>query len=68
MLAGLLLTCGGLLGFLPVLGFWMLPIGLLLLAEDVPPLRSARGWVLDWIERRYPSCPVLEIKHRKVRT
>lgn len=31
---------GGTLGFLPVLGFWMLPLGLLLLAEDIPPLRS----------------------------
>jgi hypothetical protein len=55
MPAGALLTCGGLLGFLPGLGFWMLPLGLLLLAEDVPPLRSARAWVLVWIERRHPS-------------
>jgi len=55
MPAGALLTCGGLLGFLPILGFWMLPLGLILLAEDVPPLRSARAWVLDWIERRYPN-------------
>jgi hypothetical protein len=55
MPAGVLLICGGLLGFLPVLGFWMLPLGLMLLAEDVPPLRSARARILDWIERRYPS-------------
>ncbi len=55
MPAGALLTCGGLLGFLPILGFWMLPLGLILLAEDVPPLRSARAWALDWIERRYPN-------------
>lgn len=32
---------GGLLGFLPVLGFWMLPAGLLLLAVDVPAVRPA---------------------------
>jgi hypothetical protein len=38
----MLLICGGLLGFLPILGLWMLPLGLLLLAEDVPPLKSAR--------------------------
>jgi hypothetical protein len=55
MPAGVLLTCGGLLGFLPVLGFWMLPLGLVLLAEDVPPLRAGRAWILDWIERRYPN-------------
>ena len=32
--AAMLLICGGLLGFLPILGLWMLPLGLLLLAED----------------------------------
>jgi len=52
--AGTLLICGGLLGFLPILGLWMLPLGLLLLAEDVPPLRSIRTRILDWIERRHP--------------
>ena len=36
---GALLVLGGLAGFLPVLGFWMVPLGLLLLALDVAPLR-----------------------------
>ena len=36
----LLLTFGGLLWFLPVLGIWMLPAGLLLLAIDLPLLRG----------------------------
>lgn len=53
--AGVLLACGGLFGFLPVLGFWMLPIGLILLADDFPPLRSMGSRILDWIERRYPQ-------------
>ena len=35
-----LLTIGGLFWFLPVLGLWMLPAGLLLLAIDLPTLRS----------------------------
>ena len=52
--AGILLTAGGLLSFLPVLGLWMLPLGLLLLAEDVPPLRRATDRILDWVERRWP--------------
>lgn len=52
--AGVLLVCFGVLGFLPILGFWMLPLGLMLLAEDVPPLRSLRSRILNWIERRYP--------------
>jgi hypothetical protein len=52
---GVLLTLGGVLGFLPIVGFWMLPIGLVLLADDVPLLRSARSRVLDWIEHRRPG-------------
>ncbi len=39
---GVLLIVGGVLGFLPILGFWMLPLGLLLLAEDYPP---AQRWI-----------------------
>jgi hypothetical protein len=53
--AALLLVGGGFLGMLPLLGFWMLPLGLVLLAEDVSPLRRARDRVLDWIERRRPE-------------
>ncbi len=36
----LFLVVGGVLSFLPVLGIWMLPLGLLLLALDVPILRG----------------------------
>jgi hypothetical protein len=61
--AAVLLICGGLLGFLPVLGFWMAPLGLSLLAEDVPPLRSARTRILNWIERRYPSSLTTDPDH-----
>lgn len=52
--AGLLLIVGGVLAFLPILGIWMLPLGLALWAEDIPLLRSLRSRVLDWIERRHP--------------
>ena len=38
----LLLIAGGFAWFLPVVGLWMLPVGLLLLAIDVPALRP---WV-----------------------
>lgn len=37
---GLFLVLGGLLSFLPVLGLWMLPLGLLFLAVDIPGLRG----------------------------
>lgn len=36
----ILLTIGGLFWFLPILGLWMLPAGLLLLAIDLPHLRG----------------------------
>lgn len=36
----ILLVLGGVLSFLPVLGIWMLPLGLLLLALDIAFLRT----------------------------
>ena len=38
-LIGVMLMIGGVFGFLPVLGFWMIPLGLAFIALDVPPLR-----------------------------
>ncbi|MGX0877625.1 hypothetical protein ACSSV4_002315 [Roseovarius sp. MBR-154] len=38
LIAGLLLIVGGMLGFLPVLGFWMVPLGVAVAALDVVPL------------------------------
>ncbi|MEZ5668375.1 MAG: hypothetical protein R3F55_13230 [Alphaproteobacteria bacterium] len=46
---GVPLIIGGLLSFLPVLGLWMLPAGLALVALDFP--RSRRR-LLDWIDRQ----------------
>jgi len=52
--AGVLLIIGGCLSILPVFGLWMLPLGLALLADDIPPLRRARGRALAWLARRFP--------------
>ncbi|MGA9867854.1 MAG: hypothetical protein WBQ75_15615 [Acetobacteraceae bacterium] len=52
--AGLLLILGSLFSILPILGLWMLPLGLVLLAEDVKPLQRGMGRVLAWIEHRRP--------------
>lgn len=38
---GVALVRGSILSFLPVLGIWMLPIGALLIGEDIPPVRRA---------------------------
>ena len=39
---GVLCVIGGFLWFLPVLGLWMLPLGLLILSVDLPPVRRFR--------------------------
>jgi len=52
--AGVLLIGGSMLSMLPLFGLWMLPLGLVLLAEDIAPLRRARDRLLEWIERRRP--------------
>ena len=51
--AGLLLIVGGLFGFLPILGLWMAPLGLLLLAQDLPFLRRPTTRALAWLERQW---------------
>ena len=53
---GLALIAGGFLGFLPILGFWMIPIGALVIGEDVPLVRrwtlAGLGRVQQWWDRR----------------
>lgn len=57
---GILLVLGGIFSFLPVLGIWMLPLGLLLLAVDLiflqnpvnlAILRGSRWWT-TWQRKR----------------
>jgi hypothetical protein len=40
---GLAFIVGGLFGFLPILGFWMLPLGLVLIMLDLRSLRRQGG-------------------------
>ncbi|PYD48326.1 hypothetical protein [Novacetimonas pomaceti] len=51
---GIILVPAGFLAILPVFGLWMTPLGLMLLAEDIPPVRRWVARVLAWIERRHP--------------
>ena len=46
-----LLILGGIFSFLPVLGIWMLPLGLLVLAVDTPPLRRPVGDAIVRLQR-----------------
>jgi hypothetical protein len=48
-----LLVLGGIFSFLPILGIWMLPLGLLLIAQDVPFLQKPLAQTLGWIERKW---------------
>ena len=49
---GILLVAFGLLGFLPVLGFWMIPLGLLVLSVDLPIVRRWRRRLTVWWHRK----------------
>jgi hypothetical protein len=51
----LLLIVGGVLSFLPILGFWMLPLGLMIIAQDLPFLQPPLVRVFQWIERKWGS-------------
>tara|TARA_R100000005_G_scaffold90521_3_gene61971 strand:+ start:11637 stop:12005 length:369 start_codon:yes stop_codon:yes gene_type:complete len=50
------LVIGGIFGFLPVLGFWMIPLGLLVLSADYPFARRWRRklqvWIGKWQRRK----------------
>jgi hypothetical protein len=52
ILLGILLIAGGLLGFLPILGFWMIPLGAVLLARDIPAVERFNDRVRRWWHRR----------------
>ncbi|UWQ23691.1 hypothetical protein K3553_11955 [Leisingera aquaemixtae] len=45
LVLGVLLILGGIFGFLPVLGFWMVPLGVLVAAMDIKLIRR-------WLRRR----------------
>ncbi len=47
-IVGVLFMVGGVFGFLPILGFWMLPLGIAFIALDLPLTRHR---IEDWMER-----------------
>jgi len=38
LVLGLVLIIGGIFGFLPILGFWMIPLGIAIAALDIRPI------------------------------
>jgi len=59
VMLGTAMVAAGLLGFLPVLGFWMVPLGLAILAVDFPPVRRFQRRVSvklgTYLHRRWPN-------------
>jgi hypothetical protein len=51
---GIALTAGGVVGFLPIVGFWMVPLGLAVLAQDVPGMRPPLAQLLAKINGKRP--------------
>ena len=60
---GIFLIACGLVGFLPIVGYEFIPVGLLVIAQDIPFMRKPMGkfvlWLLDkwraikkWWKRR----------------
>ncbi len=49
---GWALVIGGIFGFLPVLGFWMIPLGVVILSADSPYMRRLRRRVEVWLGRK----------------
>ena len=50
---GIVLCLGGIASFLPILGIWMLPLGLLLLAIDLPFLQRPMNGIILRGERQW---------------
>ncbi|MBX3707555.1 MAG: hypothetical protein KF911_13080 [Pseudomonadales bacterium] len=63
-LIGVLFMIAGIFGFLPILGFWMLPVGVAFVALDVPRARHRiDAWMLRLaregkLDRRHHDQPL----------
>ncbi|KQV83610.1 PGPGW domain-containing protein [Rhizobium sp. Root1220] len=54
---GSLLVVCGFLGFLPILGFWMVPLGVLVLSHDLHVARRMRRRFAVWWQKRRKPAP-----------
>ena len=52
---GIVLILGGVFSFLPVLGVWMLPLGLFLLALALPFLQGPLNRLTLWAQRKWTN-------------
>jgi hypothetical protein len=52
IILGVVFIFFGILGFLPVVGFWMVPVGLLILSQDLAMVRRWRRRISVWYAKR----------------
>lgn len=52
LIAGILFVICGFVGFLPILGFWMVPLGLIILAQDSKWLQRPTLKAITWLESK----------------
>lgn len=52
IIIGILLIIGGFFGFLPILGFWMIPLGIIVLSVDLHWVRKKRRRIEVWWGKR----------------
>jgi hypothetical protein len=53
LLAATLLIAGGICSILPVLGLWIFPLGLALMSDDLPWLKTPLEFTARWVERTW---------------
>jgi len=62
---GVLLIVGGIFGFLPILGFWMIPLGIAVILIDVPLVkRLFSNLRLKWRQMRGSKTATAKRKER----
>jgi hypothetical protein len=53
VIVSVLLMAGGILSFLPVLGVWMLPLGLIIISQDLQFMQGPLVRTIKWVENKY---------------
>ena len=62
---GIFLVIGGIFSILPILGLWMLPLGLLILALDIKILRRPVTRAVLWIETKWEAWRAWRARRRQ---
>ncbi|MFT8719374.1 DUF2892 domain-containing protein [Acetobacter sp.] len=55
LIVGILMILGGVFSFLPALGLWMAPVGIVLLAEDFPLFQRFGLKLFRWLASKRPE-------------